>query len=218
MTSADRKALLGVARCSEPATRPTVFVPNCCRSCVPAVDAAGHRPAQRPDRGDFVESACRRRSRAWPQRRAAAGIKAVQLLGLGVPHDGEQIAANAAATSAPSGPWRHWSAMAASMALPPCFSTSSPICAASGWLVATMPCGAIVTDRPALPAPRQSLTRLRHRAHQTTNLPSSGQETSFSTASSTSHMHVRRLRRYQCKAPLGGQKKRMAFGGVWAEV
>src|SRR6476659_7316037 len=43
-------------------------------------------------------------------------------------------------------------AMAASTALPPFLSISKPTCAASGWLVATMPCGAIVTERPALPA------------------------------------------------------------------
>ena len=40
-------------------------------------------------------------------------------------------------------------AMAASTAFPPFFSTSSPIWAARGWLAATIPCGAIVTDRPA---------------------------------------------------------------------
>src|SRR5262249_6634474 len=39
-------------------------------------------------------------------------------------------------------------AMAASMALPPLRRISSPTWAASGWLVATMPCGAITTERP----------------------------------------------------------------------
>ena len=39
-------------------------------------------------------------------------------------------------------------AMAASIALPPALRTSSPTWAASGWLVATMPCGAMTTDRP----------------------------------------------------------------------
>src|SRR5438045_922936 len=42
--------------------------------------------------------------------------------------------------------------MAASIALPPLRRMSSPTCAASGWLVATTPLGAIVTDRPALNA------------------------------------------------------------------
>src|SRR5438094_916872 len=42
-------------------------------------------------------------------------------------------------------------AIAASTALPPLLSTSRPTCAASGWLVATMPLAATVTDRPALP-------------------------------------------------------------------
>src|SRR5436190_7273479 len=39
-------------------------------------------------------------------------------------------------------------AMAASMALPPFLRTSRPTCAASGWLVATIPCGAMTTERP----------------------------------------------------------------------
>src|SRR5258708_7327628 len=39
-------------------------------------------------------------------------------------------------------------AMAASTALPPCFRTSRPTSAASGWLVATMPCVASVSERP----------------------------------------------------------------------
>src|SRR5262245_33816244 len=43
-------------------------------------------------------------------------------------------------------------AMAASMALPPFLRMSSPTWAAIGWLVATIPLGAIVTERPALPA------------------------------------------------------------------
>src|SRR2546426_408299 len=39
--------------------------------------------------------------------------------------------------------------MAASIALPPFFKMSNPTCAASGWLVATIPWGAITTDLPA---------------------------------------------------------------------
>ncbi len=39
-------------------------------------------------------------------------------------------------------------AMAASMALPPWRSTSSPTCTAMGWLVATMPFALITTERP----------------------------------------------------------------------
>src|SRR4051794_32858241 len=41
-------------------------------------------------------------------------------------------------------------AMAASAAFPPRLRTSSPTWAASGWLVATIPFAATVTDRPAL--------------------------------------------------------------------
>src|SRR6185369_1678074 len=40
---------------------------------------------------------------------------------------------------------------AASTALPPARRTSRPAWAASGWLVATMPLGAITTERPARP-------------------------------------------------------------------
>ena len=39
---------------------------------------------------------------------------------------------------------------AASIAFPPCCSTSSAADDASGWLVATIPCGAYTTDRPAM--------------------------------------------------------------------
>ena len=39
--------------------------------------------------------------------------------------------------------------IAASTAEPPCLSTSSPICVASGWLVQTMPCCAITSERVA---------------------------------------------------------------------
>ena len=39
---------------------------------------------------------------------------------------------------------------AASIALPPACSTASPAELASGWLVATMPCGAYTTERPAI--------------------------------------------------------------------
>ena len=42
-------------------------------------------------------------------------------------------------------------ATAASTAFPPRFSTSNPTCAASGWLVATMPLFATVAERPAWP-------------------------------------------------------------------
>ena len=47
-------------------------------------------------------------------------------------------------------------AMAASTALPPAFRISSAICVASGWLVAAIPCGAIISEREAcaLPATR----------------------------------------------------------------
>ncbi len=38
---------------------------------------------------------------------------------------------------------------AASIALPPACSTRNPAELASGWLVATMPCGAYTTERPA---------------------------------------------------------------------
>ena len=38
-------------------------------------------------------------------------------------------------------------ATAASTALPPCISTCSPACAASGWLVATIPFNASTGDR-----------------------------------------------------------------------
>ena len=43
-------------------------------------------------------------------------------------------------------------ATAASTALPPAFSTSSPICAASGCDAQTMPLTATVSDRCACPA------------------------------------------------------------------
>ena len=48
-----------------------------------------------------------------------------------------------------SSPYSAMTAMAASTALPPLRSTSSPTCAARLWLVATIPCGAMTTDRPA---------------------------------------------------------------------
>ncbi len=38
---------------------------------------------------------------------------------------------------------------AASMALPPFWRTARPAVLASGWLVETMPWGALTTDRPA---------------------------------------------------------------------
>ena len=44
-------------------------------------------------------------------------------------------------------------AIAASIALPPRLSTSTPACAASVWLVATMPLGAITTERLSLGSP-----------------------------------------------------------------
>ena len=49
-------------------------------------------------------------------------------------------------------------AIAASAALPPALSTSSPACDASGWLVATMPFLAITTERlwPAICPPRSN--------------------------------------------------------------
>ena len=47
-------------------------------------------------------------------------------------------------------------AIAASHALPPRRSTSTPVCDASGWLVATMPWLARTTDRPAGTPPNQS--------------------------------------------------------------
>ena len=40
-----------------------------------------------------------------------------------------------------------FTATAASMALPPAFRMSRPTCAASGWLAATMPCGATTSER-----------------------------------------------------------------------
>ncbi len=40
-------------------------------------------------------------------------------------------------------------AMAASTALPPALSMSSPTCVASGWLVATMPCVPMTSEREA---------------------------------------------------------------------
>ena len=38
-------------------------------------------------------------------------------------------------------------ATAASIALPPAFRMSMPTCAASGWLAATIPCGAMTSER-----------------------------------------------------------------------
>ena len=48
-----------------------------------------------------------------------------------------------------------FAAMAASAAVPPRRSTSTPVSAASGWLVATIPCSAWTTDRPVQPARRR---------------------------------------------------------------
>jgi hypothetical protein len=42
-----------------------------------------------------------------------------------------------------------FAAIAASTALPPAFSTSTPICVASGWLVQTKPCCARTSERVA---------------------------------------------------------------------
>src|SRR4051812_6187439 len=47
-------------------------------------------------------------------------------------------------------------AIAASTALPPFFRTSRPTCDASGWLDATMACGARATDRPGATRENQS--------------------------------------------------------------
>src|ERR1700682_3392881 len=51
-------------------------------------------------------------------------------------------------------------ATAASMALPPCCMICNPACAASGWLVVTMPCGAITSARlcPRQPSARSPPT------------------------------------------------------------
>src|SRR5258708_27544012 len=53
-------------------------------------------------------------------------------------------------------------ATAASMAFPPCMRIRSPACAARGWLVTTMPCRAITSDRlccshPSARSPRSPL-------------------------------------------------------------
>ena len=48
-------------------------------------------------------------------------------------------------------------ATAASMALPPCCMICSPACAASGWLVVTMACGAITSARLCPPQPSARL-------------------------------------------------------------
>jgi hypothetical protein len=49
--------------------------------------------------------------------------------------------------------------MAASTALPPFFSTSTPICTASGCAAATIPCRAYTTERVAKERPTGPLRR-----------------------------------------------------------
>ena len=62
---------------------------------VPPADASGHRPRQRPLVGDLGEPLGLEEFERRCERGASAGIQAVQGLGLGVPDDGEQVAADA---------------------------------------------------------------------------------------------------------------------------
>ena len=92
---ADGKAVLGVGdrRREQLGPRPGA---EPLAKLVPAVDAAGHRPAQRPVDGDRRQPLGLEQLDRRGRRRAAAGVEAVELLGLGVPDDGEQVAADAA--------------------------------------------------------------------------------------------------------------------------
>ena len=64
---------------------------------LPAGDAARHRPTERPLERDAVVPALADELARNAKRRPAAGVQAVKLPRLGVPHDGKQIAADAAA-------------------------------------------------------------------------------------------------------------------------
>ena len=68
-------------------------------------------------------------------------------------------------------PRKALAAMAASTALPPSFRTSSAICVANGWLVATIPLRATTSDRDAKPRPesRSCATTAVPRAAATSN-------------------------------------------------
>ena len=60
----------------------------------PAVDAAGHGDGQWSVGGNLLEPALAEVLQSQATRRAPAAIESVQLLGLGVPDDGEKITAD----------------------------------------------------------------------------------------------------------------------------
>ena len=64
---------------------------------LPAGDAARHRPTERPLERDALVPALANELARNAKRRATAGVEAVKLPRLGVPHDGKQVAADAAA-------------------------------------------------------------------------------------------------------------------------
>src|SRR6476646_5329708 len=63
----------------------------------PAVDASGHRHGERSSGGDVFQVAMLELFECEAARAAAAGVEAVELLCVGVPDNGEQVAAEAAA-------------------------------------------------------------------------------------------------------------------------
>ena len=65
---ADGEALLGVARSPARAARPAACVPNLLAELVPAVDAAGDRPAQRAVVGDLLQAPSTRRASSVADR------------------------------------------------------------------------------------------------------------------------------------------------------
>ncbi len=63
----------------------------------PTIDTARHRNGERPLRGDEFQIAALEFFRRQAERTAAAGVEAVKFLRVGVPNDGEEIAARTAA-------------------------------------------------------------------------------------------------------------------------
>ena len=91
----DRKALLGVLDGRTQNIREGQLA-ELLMQVVPARNAAGHRPGQRAVFGNLLQLVHLEVFARGLVGRAAAGVEAVQLLGLVVPDDGEQVAADAA--------------------------------------------------------------------------------------------------------------------------
>ena len=108
----------------------------------PAVDAAGHADRERAERRNVLRACACAILRQLCERRdaaAAAGVEAVELLRLGVPDDGEQVAAEAAAGGlgdAEDGVGGDGGVDGVAAG----FEHVERDRVASGWLVAAMPC------------------------------------------------------------------------------